>query len=200
MGVVTWLLRTSDVDLPELDDETTAQAVAMAGEKAVALTTDRDNILVAAAAEIEEYIGRLFYRGLAGSVRACTTVIELDAPGDVPAVAQFPLTDPLVVTSALRWDDAAAAFQTSDFIARPVGMVRLPAAGTYRLVANAMPTTTYPPAVHEAVARLFAFREIHRPQRGDGAMTDSGLPQTQTGAVMRSGAAEILRHVPRMRV
>ena len=55
-----WLLRTSDVDLPELDDETTAQAVAMAGEKAVALTADRTNILIAAAAEIEEYVGRLF--------------------------------------------------------------------------------------------------------------------------------------------
>ena len=200
MGVVTWLLRTSEVDLPELDTETTDQAVAMAGEKAVDLSTDRANILVAAAAEIEEYIGRLFYRGLAGSVRACTTVVELDAPGDVPAVAQFPLTDPLVVTSALRWDDAAAAFQATEFIVRPVGMVRLPAAGTYRLVANATPTTNYPPAVHEAVARLFAFREIHRPQRGDGAMTDSGLPQTQTGAMMRSGAAEVIRHVPRYRV
>ena len=200
MGVVTWLLRTSEVDLPELDTETTDQAVAMAGEKAVALTTDRTNILIAAAAEIEEYVGRLFYRGLAGSVRACTTVIELDEPGDVPAVAQFPLTDPVIVTSALRWDDAAAAFQASEFIVRPVGMVRLPAAGTYRLVANATPTTNYPPAVHEAVARLFAFREIHRPQRGDGVTTDSGLPQTQTGAMMRSGAAEVIRHVPRYRV
>ena len=89
-----WLLRTSDVDLPALDDETTAQAVAMAGEKAVALTEDRENILIAAAAEIEEYIGRLVYRGLAGSARACTTVIELDAPGDAPAVAQFPTTAP----------------------------------------------------------------------------------------------------------
>ena len=195
-----WLLRTSEVDLPELDDETTAQARAMAGEKAVALTKDRTNILIACAAEIEEYVGRLFYRGLAGSVRVCTTVLELDAPGDAPMLAQFPSTDPAIVTAALRWDDAAAAFQASDFLVRPVGMVRLPTAGTYRLVANATPTTNYPPAVHEAVARLFAFREIHRPQRSDGAMTDSGLPPTQAGAMMRSGAAEILRHVPRMRV
>ena len=118
----------------------------------------------------------------------------------MPAVAQFPMTDPVNVTRVSLWDDAAAAFQATEFIVRPVGMVRLPAAGTYRLVANATPTTNYPPAVHEAVARLFAFREIHRPQRGDGAMTDSGLPQTQTGAMMRSGAAEVIRHVPRYRV
>ena len=46
VGVI-WLLRTSEVDLPELDAETTAQARAMAGEKAVALTKDRTNILIA---------------------------------------------------------------------------------------------------------------------------------------------------------
>ena len=79
-------------------------------------------------------------------------------------------------------------------------MVRLPTAGTYRIVTSATPTLNYPASVHEAVARLFAFRETHRPQRGDGVTTDSGLPPTQAGAVMRSGAAEILRHVPRMRV
>ena len=195
-----WLLRSSDVDPPALDDETRAQAVAMAGEKAVALTEDRTNILIACAAEIEEYIGRLFYRGLAGAVRVCTTVIDLDAPGDAPVVAQFPMTAPVIVTAALRWDDAAAAFQASDFLVRPVGMVRLPAAGTYSITASATPSSNYPPAVHEAVARLFAFREIHRPHRSDGAMTDSGLPPTQAGAMLRSGAAEILRHVPRMRV
>lgn len=199
MGLVTWLLRTSDVDMPELDAETTAQARAMAGEKAVALTEDRTNILIAAAAEIEEYVGRLFYRGLAGSVRVGTTVIELDAPGDAPILAQFPITDPVNVTSVVRWDDAAAAFQAADWIVRPVGMVRLPTAGTYRIVAGATPTLNYPASVHEAVARLFAFREIHRPQRTDGAMTDSGLPPTQAGAMLRSGAAEILRHVPRYR-
>ena len=44
---MTWLLRRSEVDLPELDNETVAQARAMAGEKAVDLTADRDAILVA---------------------------------------------------------------------------------------------------------------------------------------------------------
>ena len=197
---VTWLLRASEVDLPELDDETKVQAIAMAGEKAVALTTDRENILIACAAEIEEYVGRLFYRGLAGSSRSCSTVLELDTQGDVPAVAQFPLTDPVNVTSVVLWDDAAAAFQSSDFIVRPVGMVRLPTAGVYRIVASATPSSNYPASVIEGIARLFAFREIHRPQRGDGVTTDSGLPPTQAGAVLRSGAGEILRHVPRMRV
>ena len=117
-----------------------AQARAMAGEKAVALSKDRTNILIAAAAEVEEYVGRLFYRGLAGSARACTTVLELDAPGDAPMLAQFPSTDPAIVTAVALWDDAAAAFQASDFLVRPVGMVRLPTAGTYRITASATPS------------------------------------------------------------
>ena len=195
-----WLLRDSVVDLLELDDETTAQARAMAGEKAVALTADRTNILIAAAAEIEEYVGRLIYRGLAGSARSCTTVVDLDGPGDVPAVAQFPLTAPVNVTNVQRWSDDAAAFQTEPYIVRPLGVLRLPAAGTYQIMASATLATNYPHAIQEAVARLFAFREIHRPQRGDGSLSESGLPATQAGAMLRSGAAEIIRHVPRMRV
>ena len=157
---MTWLLRASEVDLLALDDETTAQAVAMAGEQAVALTTDRENILTACAAEIEEYIGRLFYRGLAGSARVCTTVVDLDGPGDVPAIAQLPLTAPVNITNVQRWSDDAAAFQTEPYIVRPLGVLRTSRAGTYRIVASATPTTNYPHAIQEAVARLFAFREI----------------------------------------
>ena len=195
-----WLLRSSDVDLPELDDETTNQSKALAGESSVDVTDDRLNILIACAAEIEEYVGKLFYRGLAGSARACTTVIELDAPGDAPVVAQFPMTAPINITSVVRWDDAAETFQASDFLVRPLGLVRLPEPGTYMILAQATPSLNYPASVQEGVARLFAWRENNRPHRGAGALTDSGMPPTQAGALMRSGAAEILRHVPRMRV
>ena len=194
-----WLLRSSDVDLPELDDETTAQARALAGESAVSLTASRAAILVAAAAEIEEYVGRLFYRGLAGSARACSTVIELDAAGDAPAVAQFPMTDPVNVTNIVRWADEAAAFQSSEFIVRPVGMVRLPTAGVYRIMASATPSSNYPASVMEGVARLFSYRENVRPRMVSGDLADGTFP-TQAGGVLKSGAAEILRHVPRMRV
>ena len=200
MGLVIWLLRDSVIDPLDLDDETKAQARAMAGEKAVDLTTDRGHILDAAAVEIEEYVGRMFYRGLAGAVRVATSVVEIDEPGDVPAIPALPLTAPVNMTHCAKWDDAAAAFQSVDYIVRPVGAIRLPCAGTYQIVASATPSLRYPTAVREAIARLFAFREIHRPQRTDGAMTDSGLPPTQAGAILRSGATEILRHVPRLRV
>ena len=118
-----------------------------------------------------------------------------------PAVAQFPMTEPVNVTAALRWDDAAAAFQASDFLVRPVGMVRLPTAGTYRSRRPPRPPRTIRRAVHEAVvaAVRLAGDTIAR-NAATGALTDSGLPPTQAGAMMRSGAAEILRHVPRMRV
>ena len=194
---MNWIIKDSTIDLLSLDDETTAQAIAMAGEKAVALTSDRENILTASAAEIEEYIGRMYYLGLAGSARVCTTVVDLDGPGDVPAIAQLPLTAPVNVMNVQRWSDDVAAFQTDTYIARPLGVLRVSCWGLYRIVAAATPSTNYPHAIQEAVARLFAFREINRPTKGAGAMTESGTPPTQAGAMMRSGAAEILRHVPR---
>ena len=108
-----------------LDAETTAQARAMAGEKAVALTSDRENILIACAAEVEEYIGKMYYRGLAGAARAATSVVEIDAPGDVPAIPQLPLTYPLNVTSVARWNTATEAFQAESYAVRPLGAIGL---------------------------------------------------------------------------
>ena len=42
---MTWTLQDSVIDPLDLDDDVKDQAVAIAGESAVALTTDRENIL-----------------------------------------------------------------------------------------------------------------------------------------------------------
>ena len=52
---MTWVLRDSVIDALALDDEVRDQAQAMAGESAVAVTDDRENILHESAAEIERY-------------------------------------------------------------------------------------------------------------------------------------------------
>ena len=94
----------------------------------------------------------------------------------------------------MRWDDAAAAFVTSEYVARPLGAIRVTAAGTYRLLASATPNPNYPTIVDEAVARLFAFLENLRPQKTSGDMSDGTIP-TQAGAIQKSGAGELLRHI-----
>ena len=198
-----WVLRSSEIDALELHADLIEFARAMAGEKAAAITDDRTHILNECAGEIEEYTGRMYFRGLAGSARACASIVELDAGGDVPSIPQLPQSAPVNVTSVQRWDDAAEAFRTEPYILRPLGAIRVPRSGTYQIAASATPTPAYPVVVSEAVARLFAYRETSRPQRSKmaGSVDDqSGLPTTLAGAVLKSGAAEILRFIPRLRV
>ena len=191
---MTWTLEDSTVDALELPDELKLFARQMAGESSVSLTDDRERILLSAAAEVEYYCSKMYFAGAAGSARACTSIVSVDGPGSVPAISQFPRSTPVNITSVMRWDDAAAAFVTSEYVARPLGAIRVTAAGTYRLLASATPNPNYPTVVDEAVARLFSYRESFKPRMVSGDLAD-GAPPSTTGAMMRSGAAECLRHI-----
>ena len=190
-----WVLQDSEIDPLELPDGLKDFARQMAGEAAVALTDDRERILLTAALEVELYIGKMYFTGAAGSARACTSIVEVDGPGDVPSIPQFPRSAPVLVTAVARWDDAAAAYVTAEYVARPLGAIRVSDAGTYRVLARATPHPSHPTVVDEAVARLFAYREAYKPRlRGASDLSDGNAPSI-TGAMMRSGAAESLRHI-----
>ena len=124
-----WVLQDSTVDALELPNELKDFAREMAGESSVALTSDRERILLSAALEIEMYVGKMFFTGAAGSARACTSIVEVDGRGDVPAIPQFPRSAPVLVTAVARWDDAAAAFVTFEYVVRPLSAIRVTDAG-----------------------------------------------------------------------
>ena len=189
-----WVLQDSTVDALELSDGLKDFARQMAGESAVALTSDRDRILLSAALEIELYCGRLYFTGTAGSARACTSIVDVDGPGDVPPIPQFPHSAPVLVTAVARWDDAAAAYVTAEYVMRPLGAIRVSAGGSYRVLASSTPNPNYPTVIDEAVARLFSYREAYKPRRQTGELADGNAPSI-TGAMMRSGAAEVVRHI-----
>ena len=190
-----WTLADSTVDALELPDGLKDFAREMAGESAVALTSDRERILLTAALEVELYCARMYFTGAAGSARACTSVVEVDGPGDVPSIPQFPKSAPVLVTAVARWDDAAAAYVTAEYVARPLGAIRVSAAGSYRILASSTPNPNYPTVIDEATARLFAYREAYKPRlRGASDISDGNAPSI-TGMMMRSGAAESLRYV-----
>ena len=190
-----WTLEDSTVDALELPDDLKDFARAMAGEKAVELTSDRERILLAAAMEVEFYCDRMYFTGAAGSARACTSIVEVDGPGiDVPAIPQFPRSAPVLVTAVALWNDAAAAYVTAEYVARPLGAIRVASAGTYRILASATPNPNYPTVIDEAVARLFSYREAFKSRRNTSDISDGNAPSI-AGAVLRSGAAECLRFV-----
>ena len=98
------------------------------------------------------------------------------------------------ITSVDQWSDEAEAFAPATYIRRPLSVIRVPGAGTFRIVASVLPSLTYPTVVNEAVARLFSYRESYKPRLNTGELAD-GTPPSTTGSMMRSGAAEALRHV-----
>ena len=190
MGVVTWTLQNSTVDALELPDEVRDQAQAMAGEQAVALVADRENILNESAAAVERYSGRMWFRGPGGVPRVATSVLETDG-GDVPAVGAMPQSTGVTITSVEVWSDSAESWTAVTYVRRPLGAIRLNA-GTFRIVASVLPLEKYPSEIREAVARCFAYSENLRPQKTTGDAADGTIP-TQAGAIQKSGAGELLR-------
>ena len=189
-----WVLQDSEIDALELSDELKDFAREMAGESAVSLTDDRARILDTAALEVEFYVGRMMFRGAGGAPRVASSVVEVEAPFTVPAVGAFPRSTGVTVTSVERWDDEAEAFTASTYIRRPLGLILVPAGGTFRIAASVLPLEKHPSVIDEAVARLFSYRESFKPRRNTSELADGNAPSI-TGMMMRSGAAESLRYV-----
>ena len=68
-----WVLQDSEIDALELSDELKDFAREMAGESAVSLTDDRENILLSAALEVELYVSKMMVSGR-GWCAACRHV------------------------------------------------------------------------------------------------------------------------------
>ena len=189
-----WTLEDSEIDPLELTPALRDFARAMAGEKAVQLTSDRAEILDSAALEVELYCSRLWFRGVGGAARLCTSVLEVDEAGDVPIVGAATKSVGITIVSVEQWDDDREEFEPSPYVLRPHGEIRLPDGGAWRVTASVLPALTYPVVVNEATARLFSYRESYKPRRNTSELSD-GAPPSTTGAMMRSGAAECLRHI-----
>ena len=101
----------------------------------------------------------------------------------------------LALTLVRRWDDDAQDWMTLT-VRRPAtgcapgGRIIVDQRGQYEITASLTAPATAPPNAIEAVARLWAYRDTLRP----GDLADiTGEQQVLAGALMKSGAAEILR-------
>ena len=133
-----WTLQDSTVDALELPDDLKDFAREMAGESSVSLTSDRERILLTAALEIESYCSRMWFRGVGGAPRIATSVLETDG-GNVPAVGALPKSSRRVGHESVeKWSDDSAAYVTAEYVARPLGMIRVSSPGTFRIVASVL--------------------------------------------------------------
>ena len=183
-----WVLEDSEIDQLELSDDLREFSRAMAGEKALSLTDDRQIILHSAAAEIERYIGKMIFRGVGGASRVATSVVDVEAPFNVPAVGAMPRSTGVTVDAVELWDDEAEAFAPSTYIRRPLGLIRVPRAGTFRIVASVLPAANFPTAVANAVGLVYSYREEYRPRSSASDLSDGAAPSCRgRGPAQRRG-------------
>ena len=171
-----WVLQDSEIDPLELPVGLRDFSRAMAGEKALSLTDDRHIILLSAAAEIELYVGKMIFRGVAGAPRVATSVVEVEAPFTAPAVGALPRSTGVTVDAVEIWDDDSEAFAPSTYIRRPLGLILVPRAGTFRITASVLPAANFPDAIGNAVALTFSYREEYRPRHSASDLSDGAAP------------------------
>ena len=213
---------SATVDPPVPPAATETLAMAMAREQALTITDDRRAVLRAAAEEVERWTGMVLWPG-SGGARECRAEMELgvghlllggagygysgicgDTCSRQPTLPVCPLLPnasgaTYAVTSVELWDEDAEAYEAAIYKPLPGGRIMVEQAGTYEVVADLTAPTAAPGWAVEGLRRLFGYRERLRPAEDAGGGGDVAVQGTQAGAIMRSGAAEVLR-VGRMRV
>lgn len=199
MGAGMWLPRSARIETAELPDAVQEYAKQMAGESEAAETSDRANILLSAALEVEQFVGRCLWQGAGGAARTASSELEvLQAPAEIPAFYELADVGGVTVSivSVKRWSDTSAAYESADYVMRPGGAIRVAAAGIYEVVATLDTGADPLQAAREGTARLFAWREHHRPMGRFAASDSDGTgPLRLQGAMIKSGAGECLRYI-----
>ena len=184
MRVLNWTITA-----PVLPKKISDHAFAAARAKALSLGTDRAQILVACALEVETYCGRALWPG----ARSALSVVAITDPGE-PLSLMPALPDVTGVTlgaaTIRRWSDSAEAWEASTGRLRAAGRVELPQCGEYELSVD-LEVSAAPTEAIEGVSRLFAYRDVLRP----GQLSDVNDQIVLTGAFFKSGAAECLRPI-----
>ena len=195
-------LLSISVDPPVLPDAVESHALATSREKALTVTDDRRLLLAACAVAVERELLRVVWPGSQDPMPAARTstslVIVRDRDFAAPLCSLYPETFAQALTSVRLWDDdaqdwttlAASTTTSNGYRNAPGARILVDVAGQYEIVASLTAPTTAPPNAIEAVARAWAYMETLRP----GDLSEiAGEQQVLAGAMMKSGAAEVLR-------
>ena len=158
----------------------------------------RATILGECAEECETYLGRLVVPVAGG--RLIETVLQIDSqPLDpLPVMPRWPDVSGVLLTDSVfeRWDGQAWVSATGSL--RPAGRFELDdfRPGDFRVACTATPADTMPTVFIEGCSRLYAMRTTARPV--DNTDGGTGATFNLSAALLRSGAAEVLRSIRRM--
>lgn len=121
------------------------------------------------------------------AARTSTAVVHQRAGGGVDHFPSRPRTTGGAVSSVMLW--RAGSYTDAVHTAATPTTVQVPETGIYQIVSTVTITDDeVEPHVLEAAARLFAFMWQLRP----GDVESSGMQQSIAGAMIKSGATEVL--------
>lgn len=181
---------------PAVPDPLKLHAQNTSRQGAVTFDAPKLAALISCAAEVERWTGRLWWLAESDGARVIQTVwdvptllhgIRAELTPRYPAVWQD-----ISATVVEVWKSGAWTAADSDAWSMPVPQtVRFVRGGQYRVRASMTVAPPVPPEVEEGVARLWAARDTLRP----GDKSETGEYHALQGAMLKSGAAEILRGV-----
>ena len=168
----------------------TLSAAVLAGVTAAVRTFDDDDdeaytaqLAASVARGIEIHCDRIVWPAL----RTSTAVVYQDARCEVDHFPTRPRTAGGAVSTLQLWH--AGAYRDADYAAVTPSSIQVDKSGIYRIVSTVTITDDQvEPHMIEAAARLFAFQWQLRP----GDIESSGMQQSIAGAMIKSGAIEIL--------
>ena len=144
---------------------------------------------------VERHTGRLWLPAASSGPRVASVEITAVAGERVPANPAYPHTAGVTLSGVDEWDAGDAVWRALTGIKTPdPWRFLIPDAGAYRVRSTWTAPTGDPPTHVEHAAHLVAvYLDEHR---GDGAVEMAGEVKlgTQAGVMMRSGAADLLRH------
>ena len=177
---------------PVLPVDVENHALAASREKALTITDDRRKLLATCAVDVERELRRIVWPP-AARISTMLAIVRNRAFA-LPYCELYPMTVTQAVTSVRLWSDDAQDWTTltpgNGYRYVPSSRIFVDVAGQYEIVSTLTAPTPASPNAVEAVARLWAYRETLRP----GDLTEiASEQQILAGAMMKSGAAEILR-------
>ena len=159
-------------------------------------TTDTDpSWIVAAWRLVEVWCQRCFLRGASNYREGVYEIEVTPEDGDLPIMVDHPRTPGASIQSLEKWNDTTGSYDTTTaFRLRPGSRWRPDDdCATYRLTARVTPPVEIPDAVVQGALRTASWLRVYSPAdvRSDG-LGGTTIPVSVAGAVMRSGAAELL--------
>ena len=142
---------------------------------------------------VERHTGRLWLPASSSGPRLCSVEIEASAGESVSANPAYPNTHGHTIVGVDRWDEPTGAWVIVTGVRTPTPWAfEIPDNGSWRVRSTWTAPASDPPSHVEHAAHLIAL--YWSEHRGSSVNEEGAGPMGAAAVMLRSGAADLLRH------